>query len=64
MFKPNQSLLQRADLEAAMQQQIQVSVWEYGELYDDGGLIVNITKDAVKIGDDYYLIDLFDFRVI
>ena len=63
MYKKNQVLTTSADFDNAIMFQIQVAVWQNGEILDYGGIIELNSDESVKIQGNYYFKMNCEFRV-
>jgi hypothetical protein len=63
MYYRNQILYNPADFDNAILFQLTVSVWQNGELLDNGGVIELNKEGSVKINGSYYLKINCEFRI-
>jgi hypothetical protein len=63
MFKPGFLLFTDAHLQAAMFNRSIVCVWQNGEVIDYGSRIEEVSNDAVRIKDGWFLKTVCEFRI-
>jgi hypothetical protein len=63
MFRKNEIICHDQDFDYAVFLKLPLTVWQYGEILDYGGVVEDVDHEAIKINGAYFLRSTCQFKV-